>query len=102
MARVLIAYDHDPAGDEAAHTLATDLMAGGIECFRILFPYGTDANDVAVAAAKPADALGRCVRAAEWMGAGTTTTRRQARPVGEGDDERPEGDAGAPGVDGPG
>ena len=83
--RVLIAYDHDPAGDEAAKKLATELMASGIECFRVLFPYGADANDVAVAAAKPGDALGRAVRAAEWMGAGTATTRRRASPVGDGD-----------------
>ena len=79
---MLIAYDHDAAGDEAAKKLATELMASGIECFRILFPYGADANDVAVAAAKPADALGRCVRAAEWMGAGKVT-RRQASSAGQ-------------------
>ena len=81
--RVLIAYDHDPAGDEAAKKLATELMASGIECFRVLFPYGSDANDVATAARKPAEALGHLVRAAEWMGAGTATTRRRASPVGE-------------------
>ena len=92
VSRVLIAYDHDDAGDEAAKSLAADLMGCGIECLRILFPYGGDANDVATAAAKPTDALGRCVREAQWMGAGTTTTRRRPRPVG-GDDERPEGDA---------
>jgi DNA primase catalytic core len=90
--RVLIAYDHDLAGDEAAKSLAQDLMGCGIECFRILFPYGGDANDVATSATKVADALGRCVREAQWMGAGTTPTRRRSRPV-QGDDERPEGDA---------
>jgi DNA primase catalytic core len=84
VARVLIAYDHDAAGDEAAKTLGRELMATGIECFRVLFPYGSDANDVATAAAKPADALGRAVRAAEWMGAGTRT-RRQAAPAGPDD-----------------
>jgi DNA primase len=87
--RVLLAYDHDAAGDKAATTLAADLMASGIECFRILFPFGTDANDVATAATEPSDALGRCVRAATWMGAGTKTTRRRASTVssldGEGD-----------------
>jgi hypothetical protein len=91
--RVLIAYDHDAAGDEAAKKLATELMAGGIECFRVLFPYGADANDVATAATKPADALGRLVRAAEWMGTGKVT-RRQAAPAGQGDGELPEGDVG--------
>jgi hypothetical protein len=91
VARVLIAYDHDAAGDRAATTLAAELMATGIECFRIRFPYGADANDVAVAATKPADALGRCVRAAEWMGAGKAT-RRQAVPASQGDAERDQGD----------
>ena len=91
--RVLIAYDHDNAGDEAAMKLATELMASGIECFRVLFPYGSDANDVATAAAKPVDALGRLVRAAEWMGTGKVT-RRQAAPAGQGDGELPEGDVG--------
>ena len=91
VARVLIAYDHDTAGDEAAAQLAQELMAGGIECFRVLFPYGADANDVATGAAKAADALGRAVRAAEWMGAGKRT-RRQAAPAGQGDVERDQGD----------
>ena len=90
--RVLIAYDHDPAGDEAAKKLATELMATGIECFRILFPYGSDANDVAIAAAKPGDALGRAVRAAEWMGAGRLT-RRQAAPAGLSDVDADQGDS---------
>jgi hypothetical protein len=89
--RVLIAYDHDKAGDEAAKKLAAELMASGIECFRVLFPYGSDANDVATAAAKPIDSLGRLVRAAEWMGAGKVT-RRQAAPAGPGDAERDQGD----------
>ncbi len=91
VSRVLIAYDHDAAGDQAAKKLAAELMASGIECFRILFPYGADANDVAVAATNPADALGRHVRAAEWMGTGKVT-RRQAPAAAQGDTERGEGD----------
>jgi DNA primase len=91
--RVLIAYDHDAAGDEGAKKLATELMASGIECFRVLFPYGADANDVAVAAAKPGDALGRLVRAAEWMGAGKIT-RRQATSAVVGDVDQDQGDVG--------
>ena len=91
--RVLIAYDHDKAGDQAAGTLATELMAGGIECFRVRFPYGADANDVAVGSNKPADALGRYLRTAEWMGAGKVT-RRQAAAAGQGDGELSEGDVG--------
>jgi hypothetical protein len=92
--RVLIAYDHDPAGDEAAKALATELMANGIECFRVLFPYGQDANDVAIAAVNPADALGRAVRAAEWMGAGRRS-QRQGVPAPQGDAERDRGDIAA-------
>lgn len=91
--RVLIAYDHDAAGDEAATKLADEFTGRGIECSRIVFPYGADANDVAVAATNAADALGRCVRAAEWMGAGTTPTPRPARRVEKGDGEAPAGEA---------
>jgi DNA primase catalytic core len=83
--RVLLAYDHDAAGDTAAVKLATDLAAAGIECFRVVFPFGTDANDVAVSSPSPRDALGALVRAAEWMGAGT---RRRTDP-GQ-DDDRPD------------
>jgi DNA primase catalytic core len=68
--RVLIAYDRDPAGDRAAAALGERLMAMGIECFRVTFPAGTDANDVARAAASPTDALGAAIRSAAWMGRG--------------------------------
>jgi hypothetical protein len=36
-------------------------MASGIECFRVVFPYGADANDVAVGAKRPpASSAGPC------------------------------------------
>ena len=38
--RVLIAYDHDDAGDGAAQKPAVELMAAGAECLRVLFPWG--------------------------------------------------------------
>jgi DNA primase len=69
--RVLIAYDHDDAGDKAAEVLAGRLRAEGIECFRVVFPLGTDANEYACAADSAVDALGRVIRAAVWIGAGT-------------------------------
>ena len=81
VARVLIAYDHDQAGEAAANALATELMEGGIECFRVTLPKGADVNDVAVAAVSPRDALGQLVRAALWMGTGTPRTRRTAEPT---------------------
>jgi len=46
--RVLIAYDRDEAGDRAAKRTAERLCALGIDCYRIQFPHGMDANDVAV------------------------------------------------------
>ena len=80
--RVLIAYDRDPAGDRAAAALAERLMAMGIECFRVTFPAGTDANDVARGAASPTDALGAAIRAAAWMGRGPgPATLRQAAAI---------------------
>lgn len=79
--RVLIAYDRDPAGDRAATTLATTLISEGIECFRVLFPAGSDANAFACAAASATEALGRAIRAAEWMGAGEKKRRHRADPV---------------------
>jgi DNA primase len=81
--RVLIAYDRDDAGDRAARELAADLTAAGIECFRVEFPAGADANDVAVAGRNPADALGRAVRSAAWMGSGPGPARSRDAPLPE-------------------
>ena len=38
--RIYIAYDRDEAGERAAAQHAEELMAMGIECFRVLFPQG--------------------------------------------------------------
>jgi DNA primase len=43
--RVMIAYDRDDAGDKAAGALTKKLTAEGIECYRIKFPLGMDANE---------------------------------------------------------
>lgn len=67
--RVLIAYPR-PVADDAASRLATELSADGVECFRVLLPRGGDAHDVAVDAAKPAEALAELVRGARWAGVG--------------------------------
>ena len=81
--RVLIAYDRDDVGDKAAAELSASLMADGIECFRITFPAGQDANDVAVAARNATDALGRAIRSAAWMGSGPGPARRRSAPLPE-------------------
>jgi len=79
--RVLIAYDRDTAGDRAADALAKTLMGDGIECFRILFPRGADANSFACAASSATEALGRVIRAAEWLGTGDKKVLHRADPV---------------------
>ncbi len=68
--RVLIAYDRDDAGERAAEKLAQRLMAEGMQCWRIQFPKGMDANEYAQKM-QPADkALGLLIRKAAWMGNG--------------------------------
>jgi DNA primase len=68
--RVLIAYDRDDAGERAAEKLAQRLMAEGLECWRVQFPKGMDANEYAQKM-QPADkALGLLIRKAQWMGNG--------------------------------
>jgi DNA primase catalytic core len=81
--RVLIAFDRDEAGDKAARELAGQLTARGAECFRVEFPAGADANDVAVASKSPADALGRAIRSAAWMGTAPGPARRRDAPLPE-------------------
>ncbi|MDJ0766875.1 MAG: CHC2 zinc finger domain-containing protein, partial [Myxococcota bacterium] len=83
--RVLIAYDRDEAGESAALSLGEQLMAEGIECFRVLFPKGMDANEYALSV-KPAEkSLGLVIRKAVWMGKGrapSITTARLSSSVG--------------------
>ena len=66
--RVLIAYDRDEAGDKAAAVLADELIAMGIECFRVLFPKGMDANEYALKVAPPEKSLGVLINSAQWLG----------------------------------
>lgn len=80
--RVLIAYDRDAAGDRAADVLAARLMESGIECYRLRFPHGLDANAYARQSASPHESLGALIRSAEWLGKGQ---RPVSLPVNEGD-----------------
>lgn len=72
--RVLIAYDRDDAGNNAAEKLAAQLMAEGIECFRVLFPKGMDANAYALKMSPAAKALALVIRNAQWLGKGAAPT----------------------------
>ena len=66
--RVYIAYDRDEAGERAATKHAEELMAAGIECFRVQFPKGQDANQYALMTQPAAKALGVLLNGAAWMG----------------------------------
>jgi DNA primase catalytic core len=68
--RIYIAYDRDPAGEHAAEELAAELMAMGIECFRVQFPKGMDANDYALKVKPAAKSLGVLLNHAIWLGKG--------------------------------
>ncbi|MDM5182242.1 toprim domain-containing protein, partial [Massilia sp. DJPM01] len=70
IARVLIAYDRDDAGERAADKLAERLLAVGIDCYRIQFPKGMDANEYALKVQPAAKSLGALIRKAVWMGNG--------------------------------
>jgi DNA primase catalytic core len=74
--RVLIAYDRDEAGDRAADKLASQLTAAGLDCFRILFPKGMDANEYALKVTPAAKSLGLVIRKAQWLGQGEAPTTR--------------------------
>ncbi len=79
--RVLIAYDRDEAGERGAAKVAERLMACGIECFRIQFPKGMDANEYALKVTPAAKSLGLLIRKALWLGKGVAPTQPQALPV---------------------
>jgi DNA primase len=68
--RILIAYDRDAAGDKAAEKLASRLMSEGMECYRVVFPKGMDANEYALKVTPAAKGLGILIRQAQWLGKG--------------------------------
>jgi DNA primase catalytic core len=68
--RVLIAFDRDEAGDRGAVKVAERLMATGVDCYRVQFPKGMDANEYAVKVTPAAKSLGILLRKAQWMGKG--------------------------------
>jgi DNA primase catalytic core len=75
--RVYIAYDNDEAGDRSAVQLSEELMDMGIECFRVEFPKGMDANAYALKVTPAARSFGVLLNRAAWLGKG----RRPAAPV---------------------
>lgn len=75
VARVLLAYDRDEAGDTAAAALAEELVAQGMGCYRVQFPLGLDANAYALKAPPAAECLGHAIRHAVWLGSGPPPSR---------------------------
>jgi hypothetical protein len=87
--RVLIAYDRDEAGDKAAAKLAERLTSAGMDCYRIQFPKGMDANEYALAVQPAAKSLGLLIRQALWLGKGEP-------PKGDGQSPKRDGEAPKP------
>jgi DNA primase len=73
--RVLIAYDRDAAGNNAAVALAKKLAKENIDCYRLHFPKGMDANQYALEVTPAAKSLGVVIRSAEYMGEGPAPDR---------------------------
>ena len=74
--RVLVAYDGDDAGDQGAASLAERLGGEGIECSRVLFPAGIDANAMITSVDDPAGALAGLLAGAVPIGSGPSAARR--------------------------
>ena len=58
-------------------------MAAGVECFRVQFPRGMDANEYARKVTPAAKSLAVAIRKAEWMGQGRAPDRSDAGPIVE-------------------
>jgi hypothetical protein len=81
--RILIAFDRDEAGDRGAEALSKHLTAEGLDCFRLKFPKGMDANAYACTV-KPAEkSLSLVIRSAEWLGQGAKPTITHAVSVAD-------------------
>ena len=46
------------------------LNAAGLDCYRILFPKGMDANEYALKVGPARKSLGVAIRSAQWLGKG--------------------------------
>jgi len=65
---VLIAYDNDEAGNQAARALAEKLLLDGFDLFRIEVPKNMDINSYACAVTPANKSLSLVIRQAQWMG----------------------------------
>ncbi|MGB2793772.1 MAG: CHC2 zinc finger domain-containing protein [Candidatus Acidiferrales bacterium] len=72
--RIYLAYDRDDAGERAAEKLAEELKGMGIECYRVQFPKGMDANEYALKVTPATRSLGLLLGKAAWLGKGQRPT----------------------------
>ena len=79
--KVFIAYDRDEAGEAAAGPLAEELLGMGIDCYRVLFPKGMDANEYALKVQPAAKSLGLLLNRAEWLGKGRRPAVTVSAPI---------------------
>jgi DNA primase catalytic core len=84
--RVLIAYDRDAAGEAAAEKLAKQLMAEGVDCYRIHFPKGMDANEYACQVKPASKSLGVVIRSAVWLGKGQAPLKPESQVASQVDE----------------
>jgi len=68
VSRVLVAFDRDEAGEKGAAEVAAQLGQYGVECCRVLFPHGQDANSYALAVTPAEKSLGVLLRSAVPLG----------------------------------
>jgi DNA primase len=69
--RVFIAFDRDRAGEQGTTEVAARLKRRGIDCRRVTFPQGQDANEYARMTKPAGPGLGVLVNGALWIGDGT-------------------------------
>ena len=79
--RVLIAFDRDDAGERGAEKAAERLMNEGLECYRVQFPKGMDANEYALKVTPAEKSLGLVIRKAVWLGKGTPPAEEPGQHV---------------------
>ncbi len=82
--RVFLSYDRDKSGDDGTAEAAPQLAAHGIECLRVMFPPGYDANRYAQEVTPPEKSLGVLLRSAlpvDAMGKGQAVPAPVLRSV---------------------
>ena len=79
--RIYLAYDPDTAGERAAQAHGEELIEMGIECLRVRFPKGQDANQYARMTQPAAKALGILLTSAAWLGKGKRPTVSVTKPA---------------------